>query len=73
MNLKKLYTKCGEHSGRLSLFRKFDSGYFLHDISHSENVASARRVLVQMLYGTTQRYRRIEGAKATKLSSCDKQ
>ena len=53
MNLKKLYTKRGEHSGRLSLFRKFDSGYFSHDISHSENAASARRVLVQMLYQST--------------------
>ena len=53
MNLKKLYTKRGEHSGRLSLFRKFDSGYFSHDISHSENVALARRVLVQMLYHST--------------------
>ena len=53
MNLKKLYTKCEEHSGRLSLFRKFDSGYVTHDISHSENVASARRVIVQMLYHST--------------------
>ena len=53
MNLKKLYTKRGEHSGRLSLFRKFDSGYFSDDISHSENAASARRVLVQMLYHST--------------------
>ena len=53
MNLKKLYTKRGEHSSRLSLFRKFDSGYFSHDISHSENAASARRVLVQMLYHST--------------------
>ena len=47
MNLKKLYTKCGEHSSPLSLFRKFD---FFHTLCVMFVLSDYRKCMEELMF-----------------------